>query len=227
MRRLTTGFFVAASLLAQSTWAEWKTTTVDGVTVKSQAHPGSAIRDVSATATLAAPIEAIQNVLLDSESHASFMPYVVEAKDLGADESGKARLTYSRLEFPLVRSRDFILRITVDKLVSADGGDEFANHWVSAPTALPERPGVIRIRINEGSWRATRISANETRVVYKFRVDPGGWIPHAIANEASQRVIPSVLRALEAEAKRREGSEKSKVESSKSKASQPEGRTAG
>jgi len=227
MRGLTTGFFLAASLLAQATWAEWKTTTADGVTVKSQAQPGSTIRDFSASATLSAPIEAIQSVLLDSESHAAFMPYVVESKDLGADESGKARLTYSRLEFPLVRSRDFVLRITVDKLVTGTGGDEFANHWVSAPAALPERPGVIRVRINEGSWRATRISANETRVVYKFRVDPAGWIPHVIANEASQRAIPSVFRALEAEAKRREGVERSKVESLKSKGSQPEGRTAG
>ena len=154
MRGLTTGFFVAASLLAQSTWAEWKTTTVDGVTVKSQAQPGSAIRDFSASATLSAPIEAIQSVLLDSESHASFMPYVVESKDLGADESGKARLKYSRLEFPLVRSRDFILRVNVDKLVTADGGDEFANHFGLA-SATKLLAGSIKSLAHRGSCLRT------------------------------------------------------------------------
>ncbi len=203
MRALKTCLAITALLLSHAASAAWKSSTVDGITVRSQAQPGSAIREFSAEATLKAPLEEIQSALLDIEAHASFMPYVVEAKDLGAVEAGGARLAYSRLEFPLVRSRDFILRITVDRALTAEGGNEFANHWVSVPTALAERPGVIRIRLNEGSWRATRISPAETRVVYRFRVDPAGWIPSVFANEASRRAIPSVFRALEREAQHR------------------------
>jgi hypothetical protein len=194
---------MACLVLAAPAAAEWKTTTVDGVTVRSRAHAGSAIREFWAEATLRAPVEAIQSALLDVESHAAFMPYVVEAKEIESTGADGGRVTYSRLEFPLLRSRDFALRITVDKAVTAEGGDEFANHWVSVPTAVPERSGVIRIRTNEGSWRAIRVSSDETRVVYRFRVDPAGWVPSVLANEASRRAIPAVLRALEKEARRR------------------------
>jgi hypothetical protein len=88
---------------------------VDGITVKSHTPPSSAIREFHAEATLKAPLEEVQSALLDVEAHASFMPYVVEAKDLGAVSAGEARLAHSRLEFPLARSRDFILRITVER----------------------------------------------------------------------------------------------------------------
>ncbi len=204
MQWLATSGVIAVSLCSNPVSAEWKTLTVEGITVRSRAQPGSAMREVWATATLRAPIEDIQSVLLDIESHASFMPHVVESKHLGIAEPGNACLAYTRLEFPLLSSRDFILRITVDKRVTAEGGDEFVSHWVSEPGALPERSGVIRLRLNEGSWRARRISAGETAVAYRFRVDPAGWIPPMLANEANRRVLPSVFRSLEAEVQSRE-----------------------
>jgi hypothetical protein len=201
---LTMGGMFALSFGSNPISGEWKTTTVDGIVVRSHSQPGSAIREFLATATLSAPIEDIQSALLDIRSHASFMPYVVESQDLGVEGPGNARLAYTRLEFPLLSSRDFVLRITVDKQVTSEGGDEFATRWVSEPGALQERSGVIRLRLNEGSWKARRISSGETAVAYRFRVDPAGWIPPMLANDANRRALPSVFRSLEAEAKSRE-----------------------
>jgi hypothetical protein len=200
---LATGLLLCWVATSRPAWAEWKTATHDGITVRSRAQSGSAIREFWAEATLAAAIEDVQNAIVDFESHTAFMPHVAEAKYLAPEAADGTRLAYSRLEFPVVTSRDFVIRVTLDKLVSGDKGDEFANHWTCAADTVPVRPGVIRLRINEGSWRAMRVGPEQTRVVYRFRVDPAGWIPAVLANEGSRRTIPSVLRALEAEARKR------------------------
>lgn len=190
--------FFSTSALA----ADWKVLTVDGVTVKSRAALRSAIREYWAEATIGANLLDVQSALQDVEAHPSFMPYVVEVRILEAGESASRRRIYSRLEFPVVSSRDYALNVTVDKLAS-EVSDEFVSHWVSAPDSVPERSGVVRIRLNEGSWTAIRVNSHQTHLIYRFRVDPGGAIPAVIANEASRRGIPSVIRALEAEARKR------------------------
>jgi hypothetical protein len=201
--RLATGLLVLGAAGVNPAWAEWKTATHDGITVKSRVQAGSAIREFWAEATVGAALQDVQDAIVDFESHPAFMPYVVEAKYLGAEAADGTRLAYSKLDFPMVSSRDFVIRVTLDKSVSGDKGDEFANHWTCVPNSIPERSGVIRLRINEGSWKATRVGAEQTKVIYRFRVDPGGWIPAVLANEASKRAIPSVFRALETEAKKR------------------------
>lgn len=180
---------------------------VDGppITVKQRPVEGLSVNELQAEGHLAAPVQDLQATLTATQDFAKFMPYVKESRflDEGEDEHG-FRLTYALVDMPVAGKRDYVLRTRVVEGVKADGSGNFRNTFVSAPEGLPEKPGVIRIRTDQGGWDIVPDKdGTGAHAVYRLLVDPGGWIPAFATNLATRGGLPDTFRAVEKEAQRR------------------------
>lgn len=183
---------------------QWDVQRTAPILIKVRARPATNVKEVWAEGEIAAAPLDIQNALCDVDRFAGYMPYLAEARYLGEPEPDGARYTYSRLELPVLSARDFVHKVYVDRDAATDPNGEFANHWFSTPTRVPEKPSVLRLQISEGSWRVTpRAGGTSSHVIYCFCADPRGSIPTFAANRANVTGVTETFRNVEREAQRR------------------------
>ena len=188
---------VAGSAAAE----EWETVKDGGMVIRVRERadiPGG--REVWAEGELAANVQDIQSVLTDHESFKSWMPYVTEARVLSTGTDG--RVTYTRLDLPVISNRDYVLRVVDEELVEADGTGTFRQKWWSDSKAVPERRGVVRLKHNEGSWVITPRGQDKVHFVYRFSVEPGGSIPGFLAGFGQKDAVVDTVRAVEKRAQK-------------------------
>jgi Polyketide cyclase / dehydrase and lipid transport len=190
-------------LLGSTALAEerWETALEGPITVRTRDVVGSPVKEVWAETEFAATVADVQAALTEPERFPSFMPHLKEAQTLS--RKGNVTHVYSYLELPLVGGRDYVAETTLVEGVAEDGSGRFHQRWQAVDGVRPERPHTVRIRINEGSWQVTPRPGGRCRVVYRFRTDPGGWVPGFIAQIATTKAVPDTLRAVEHEAQRR------------------------
>jgi hypothetical protein len=208
---------VLAGLLCSAALAEeskWETVATGTITVKSRARAGSAMKDIWAEGEIDAPLAEVQGTLVDPENFPKFMPYVKESRTIGKPEADGSVFVYTKLDFPVVASRDYIVKVTVEEGVKPDGTGAFRQRWVAVPDKTPERKGVVRLKLNEGTWHITPRGESKCYAIYKFTTDPGGWIPNFAIDMGNKTGVTDTFKAVEKEAKRR-------VEAKKSTASKP------
>ncbi|MBS1153006.1 MAG: hypothetical protein H6Q89_4704, partial [Myxococcaceae bacterium] len=156
------------------------------ILIKTRPRPGSAVKEVWAEGTLAAAPIDIQDAITDVKRFTVFMPYLTESHFVGDTDPDGARYIYARLDMPVLSPRDFVHKTYVDRDAATDPEGVFENHWFAVPTRLPEREGVVRLKISEGSWRVTpSADGKHSRVLYRLSVDPGGAVPAFAANQAN------------------------------------------
>jgi hypothetical protein len=196
--------FVGAALVfvAGTSRAEeaWKTVADKPYVVKVRPRPGTQAKDVWAEGTLAASASDVQAVLVDVDSYRQWMPYVKESRGI-KDLPDGARLTYTKLDLPVVASRDYVCRVVLESRLGADGTGVFAQRWSAEPDAIPERRDTVRLRLNEGSWRVEPRGEGQSYAVYRFTVDPAGSIPGFLANMGQKDGVVDTFRAVEKRAR--------------------------
>ncbi|MFL5320040.1 MAG: SRPBCC family protein [Myxococcaceae bacterium] len=207
--------FVAAlaAVVSLSAFAEegnWETVATGNITVKARTRSGTAIREIWAEGDMDAPVQDIQSTILDPEGYPKFMPYVKECRYLGTKaEPDGSRYVYTRLDLPMITSRDYVVKVDVPQKVDGSGKGNFENHWIAAPDKIPSRSNIVRLRVNEGSWLVTPKDNGKSHVVYKFTVDPGGMVPSFAANMGNKSGISDTFKAVETEAKKRKAARES------------------
>jgi hypothetical protein len=182
---------------------KWQTVGTGQVLVKTRPVKGSQVQEIWAETNLSASVRDLQDTLLDGESFPRFMPYTKAVKKLGATEPDGTWLVHTVVTPPIVEPRDYIVRVGVDRSVAPDGSGDFENHWVVVPSKVPLTKGWIRMSVNEGRWIVTPLPNGQSHVVYRFRIDPGGWIPPWLADLGNRSGINDIFKAVEIEAKRR------------------------
>jgi hypothetical protein len=173
--------------------AEWKfISNKDGVLLyrrqRAVTNESRAIGEIPASTDL------VKAVLDDVESYASFMPYTAECRVLKRE--GGSLLAYQRISAPLTSDRDYTVRVHwTSKPV--EGGTSYLSRW-EAENALgpPEKSGVIRVKLCEGSWLIEPAGPNTTRATYTIYTDSGGMIPAFIKNPGSQIGIRKMFAAI-------------------------------
>ncbi|NMO21892.1 START domain-containing protein [Pyxidicoccus fallax] len=192
-------------LVAGAAGAEekWETVAEKPYLVKVRPRPGSNARDVWAEGDIAASATDVQAVLSDVDTYRLWMPYVKESRTLKELPDG-ARLTYTRLDLPVVSSRDYVSRVVTESKLAEDGTGVFAQRWTAEPDAIPERRGTVRLRLNEGSWHVEPRGEGKSRAVYRFSVDPAGSIPGFLANMGQKDGVADTFRAVEKRARAHE-----------------------
>jgi hypothetical protein len=194
----------AGAAAAQADADGWKTVTLRPVHIRVRAVPDSPLHQVWAEGEMAAPVAHIQAAVMDPDAFVRFMPHVKESRALGPPDEAGVQYAYTRLEFgPLVSSRDYVLRVQLLQGVDAEGKGTFHNRWSAAPERLPVRRGVVRLTVNEGSWRVMPLAGGRAKVEYRFTVDPGGSIPAFAARMGNEKSVTATFTRVEQEAQRR------------------------
>lgn len=196
------GCLAAIPFVAQAEEA-WETIATGPIVIKARSRPGSPIREVWAEGEMNADVRDVQAVVLDAEAYPRFMPYVKESRYIGKPSPDGSCITYSRVEPPIVSARDFVLKTTIVKRVDEDGHGVFINKWEALPDQLPVRANIVRLRTNEGSWDVRPKGNGRSHVIYRFAVDPGGWVPAFAVNLGHKTGVMDTFRAIEREAQRR------------------------
>lgn len=148
---------------------------------------------------IAAPAAVVRAVLNDVESYTSFMPYTVECRVLKRD--GNSVLAYQRISAPMTSDRDYTVRMRSSSK-PAEGGTSYVSEW-EAENKLgpPEKPGVVRVNLCDGSWLLEPTGPNTTRATYTIYTDSGGAIPAFIKNTGSQIGIRKLFAAIRKQAR--------------------------
>lgn len=184
-----------ASLAAESEAApgEWKfVSDKEGVTLHRRQRALS--NESKAVGEIAASAELVHAVLDDMESYASFMPYTVECRVLKRD--GNSIVAYQRISAPLTSDRDYTIRVR-SSAKKVEGGTSYSTHWEADNAAgPPEKRGVVRVNLCEGSWLLEPTGPNRTRATYMVYTDSGGSIPKFIKETGSQIGIRKLFAAI-------------------------------
>ena len=139
------------------------------------------------------------------------MPYIVEARQLGNADPDGATYCYTRLDLPFLSSRDFIHKTYLDRDANKDPKGTFASHWFAVPNRIPERMGMVRLQISEGSWLVTPLPGGKSHAVYKFAADPAGNIPAFAANASNTDSVVDTFHNVEKEAQLRAAERKAQA----------------
>jgi Polyketide cyclase / dehydrase and lipid transport len=167
----------------------------DGITVYSRARPGSAISEVKAEGLIDAPPAAVWKAIWDHDNYKKTMPYTEESRVLSREQDGKRVFFYTVVRPPLVSRRDYVLQ--VDDVSSEVGEGRLKLVWKVAEGKMPERPGIVRLRVNDGYWvLEPRDGGKRTHATYYVYTDPGGALPKFVVNHANNSAVPDIYRAL-------------------------------
>lgn len=151
--------------------------------------------EIIAVSEVDAPPETVFNVVSDFEHYQDFMPYVEESRVLSR-KSDRDVITYARIAPPFVSERDYPLQVRITHGSSSNGG-VFKVEWTARPEARPEIEGVVRVKLNEGSWMAEPLDdGRRTRLTYTVLTNPGGLIPDFVVSMSNTVAIPELFEAV-------------------------------
>lgn len=178
---------------AEASPGEWKfISNKDGVALYRRQRPAS--YESRAIGEIAASTDLVHAVINDLESYASFMPYTAECRVLKRE--GDSVVAYQRISAPLTSDRDYTVRVRSSSK-GVEGGTRYLSQW-DTENALgpPEKSGVVRVKLCEGSWLLEPTGPNTTRATYTIYTDSGGMIPSFIKNTGSQIGIRKLFAAI-------------------------------
>lgn len=195
---------VWAGVASAADEGKWETVVTGPITVKNRAIPNSSVKEIWAEGEIAAPVQDIQEACMRVERFRYFMPYLKDSREISAKLPDNSVYVYTLIDLPVVGKRDYVVRTWLRESVAADGTGTFRNEWKAFPDYLPRRSGISRVELNEGGWKVTPTGdGSKSWAVYKFTVDPGGWVPAFAANMGNERGVADTFKAVEAEALRR------------------------
>jgi Polyketide cyclase / dehydrase and lipid transport len=203
MRRLA--IFVAAVLIAsqlggicfaaepEETPGEWKfISDKDGVALYRRQRPIAI--ESKAIGEIAAPTDLVHAVLNDVESYTSFMPYTAECRVLKRDDDFV--IAYQRISAPMTSDRDYTVRVHWNSK-KGEHGMVYSHRWEADNAAgPPEKRGVVRVNLCEGSWLLEPTGPDTTRATYTLYTDSGGMIPKFIKETGSHIGIRKLFAAI-------------------------------
>ncbi len=172
---------------------EWKSiSNKDGVALfrrqRTVSYESKAIGEIEASSAL------VHAVLSDLESYTSFMPYTAECRVLKRE--GDSIVAYQRISPPLTSDRDYTVRVRWS-LKAVENGTSYLSRWETENgLGPPEKSGIVRVKLCEGSWLLEPTGPNTTRATYTIYTDSGGIIPTFIKNTGSQIGIRKLFAAV-------------------------------
>src|SRR5215467_123430 len=169
------------------------------VIIFSRPHADSNLKEFKAIGTIDAPSSAVGAVIDDFENYPKFMPYTLECRLIKRE--GDSVIGYQRVSPKICEDRDYTLRVS-KKLSPGPKGLTYLSQWQTAnELGPPERKGVVRLKVCNGTWLLEPDGPTRTRATYAIYSETGGFIPPFIANHASLTGIKQLYGAIRKQAK--------------------------
>jgi hypothetical protein len=142
-----------------------------------------------------APPKAVFDVVADLPRYLKYAPYLTQSDVVerpGPDEL----IAYQVVKPPFTSVRDFYSRVRLTRGTAENGG-VFTTHFSALRDYKPEKPGVVRMLLNEGGWRLEPIDGGKrTRATYHLLSTPGGMIPRWILDMSSISSVSEIFTKL-------------------------------
>jgi hypothetical protein len=183
--------------LVASIGAEWvQINSNQNLTVYAKDRPGSSIKELRAVGLVDAPSWVILNVLDEVADYPDFMPYTTKAQLI--ERIAHGAVIYFRWDPPLIGARDVTVAVTHSSTKRADGKTSYQLQWEPINTVGPApSPGVIRITLDEGSWKLEPTEdGKKTTVIYDLFTDGGGGLPAFVINMANKQSVNDLFQAI-------------------------------
>ncbi len=163
----------------------------DDLSVEVREIPGS-VAEVRVRGRIDAPPERVLAVLADVDAYKETMPHTDVSQMVKRE--GNHIWLYSVVDPPLASKRDYCVEITL----SEEPGGVLKTDWIPAnDMAPPEKKGVVRVQVNDGSWTIRPVDGGKASdVVYRLHVDPGGDLPKWIVDKANRTSVPDAFKAV-------------------------------
>jgi polyketide cyclase/dehydrase/lipid transport protein len=169
------------------------------VIIYSRPHAESNLKEFKAIGFIDAPSGAVGAVIDDFENYPKFMPYTSECRLIKRE--GDSVIGYQRVSPKICEDRDYTLRV-LKKSSSGPKGLTYMSQWQTAnELGPPERKGIVRLKVCNGSWLLEPDGPTRTRATYSVYSETGGFIPPFIANHASITGIKKLYEAIRKQAK--------------------------
>jgi ribosome-associated toxin RatA of RatAB toxin-antitoxin module len=170
-----------------------------GLKLYSRVRIGSALKEFKAVGIIDASTRVVHNVLNDVAGYPKFMPFVAECRLLKREDD--SIYAYQRISPKMVADRDYTIRVQ-EKSWPKEGGEVYSKRWQTAnEVGPPEKQGVLRVKVCEGTWLLEPEQSERTRATYTIYTDTGGSLPAFIANAASGVGIRKIFAAIRHQAK--------------------------
>jgi len=134
----------------------------------------------------------IFEVIWKQEDYDQFVPYTKKNRIL--KDAPTERVVYSQLSLPIVKDRDFTVRIRSENdeqsglyLVLSEGADK---------DGPPESPSYVRIRATKASWTLEPTSDGGADVTYVVGSETGGILPQWIQSTAQRDAAKNFVAAI-------------------------------
>jgi len=149
----------------------------NGITVFTRTPEDSKFKEFKAVTMIHDSIEAIIRQLINVDSYTSWIDHVVTSYVI-RDLNERGILTYSRLTVPWPFSdRDAATLMTVTM-----SENEAVISLILKPNAIPEEEDAVRLTNGKGKWHLILQPNGETKIIYQFYADPGGFLPAWVVN---------------------------------------------
>ena len=181
-------------LLASPAAAEWEQLFQKlGVIVERRTASGSSISDFRATTTSPLEPSAIFRTLWGHREYPAFIPHLKRLDILS--DTGDERVTYEQIAMPLVRDRDYTMRIR--RRVDRNAQRYEITFTIANEAGPPVDRHYVRVNSIQGSWTVEPGSEGKGSIIrYDVRGEPGGAIPAWLASLAQREAIVDLVRAV-------------------------------
>jgi len=185
---------------AGSADTSWKIVAHDkDLEIYGRQRPGSPHKEFKAVGPIDAPTRAVCAVIDDFENYPKFMPFTTECRLIKQD--GDTMIGYQRLSPKICADRDYTLRVS-KKSLPVPNGVVYTSRWSPAnELGPPEKKGVVRVKICEGSWRLEPEGPAKTLGTYSIYTDSGASLPSFIDNRVSLTGIRRLFAAVRKQVK--------------------------
>jgi len=188
--------------------------------IYTQPVPGRDLPKVQMVGVVDAPPERVFRVVTDYEKFETSMPYIDASRVIHGERVNahtEVHYVFFLVNPPLIDARYYTLKLTDESDETIEGvPGSYRSQWDLVTEGVyhetPESPGIQRIahmdhavetRLNQGFWLMQPLDGGrKTRVVYQVLTDPGGSIPHWVANKAQMKTLPDLMATVEKEARR-------------------------
>lgn len=142
----------------------------------------------------AAP-DVVWDVIMDYDEYSEWFPDQLESEIRETD--GNSHLLYGETRVPVLRNRIYELR-DVSETRTVDGQTHYLNTWEYVPDSG-------NMDSTTGFWYVHPLDENEDKTVVRMVVeaDLGMWVPQAIINWGTRRMLPGIAEGIQAQANAR------------------------
>lgn len=184
-------FTISLNASAQYNWVLKSNT--DGIKIFTSQVPNSKFKALRIECNYQSTLTQMVATLLDLKIRTEWI-YHTKSIRLVKQVSPSELFYYSEISLPWpAQNRDFVAHLVTTqdeetKVVTMDGP--------VAPTMVPERDGIVRIKNSLSKWLIFPINKHEVKVEYTIQIDPGGAIPAWLTNMFASEGPTQSFKAL-------------------------------